>query len=409
MDHGDSVIEITPNNVREIKQIPFIGRQVLKKICNINHGQMDVHLVDGTVLRLRGANPGPYAVIHIDNPQFWRMLAMSGDLGFATAYIEGLWHTDDLTAVIELGARNMDGFSADFVGSRLHRLFQHICHRFRRNSTKGSRENIISHYDLGNAFYAQWLDESMTYSSALFTPDNSCLTNAQEAKYRALAERIHLKPEQKLLEIGSGWGGFAEYAAREHDARVTSITISPSQFEYAKKRIFDSGLNEKVDIRLQDYRDLTEKYDRIASIEMFEAVGEEYWPLYFEKINKCLAPEGRAGLQIITINDDFYHAYRKGADFIQRFIFPGGMLPSQAILRQHIERAGLVLQDAYSFGRDYAQTLKLWQVRFLDAWPALLKQGFDERFRRMWQYYLSYCEAGFLAGNIDVGQFVLRR
>lgn len=409
MRHGDYVIEITPQNVRELKQIPFIGRQVLKKISNINHGRMDVHLPDGTILRLIGKNPGPEAIIRIKDPRFWRMLAVSGDLGFASAYIEGHWETDDLTAVIELGARNMDGFSADFVGSRLHRLFQHICHRFRRNSSRGSRANIMSHYDLGNAFYAEWLDESMTYSSALFSQDNACLSNAQEAKYRALAERIALGSGQKLLEIGSGWGGFAEYAAREHDARITSITISPSQFEYAKKRMFDNGLNEKVDIRLQDYRDLNEQFDRVASIEMFEAVGEEYWPLYFEKVRKCLNPGGRAGLQIITIDDEFYSAYRKGADFIQRYIFPGGMLPSRQVLRHHIENAGLVWQDAYSFGRDYAQTLKLWQDRFLAAWPALVKQGFDEPFRRMWQYYLSYCEAGFRAGNIDVGQFVLKR
>jgi cyclopropane-fatty-acyl-phospholipid synthase len=249
----------------------------------------------------------------------------------------------------------------------------------------------------------------MTYSSARFLKADDTLLEAQHNKYAAIADRIQLGAADHVLEIGCGWGGFAEYAAKERGARVTSITISPSQAEYARKRIFNAGLADKVDIRLQDYRDLTGTFNRVASIEMFEAVGERYWPIFFSKLRDVISPGGLAGLQIITIDDVGFHAYRRGVDFIQRYIFPGGMLPSPTILKSQFKRAGFEQTGEVAFGLDYARTLEIWRKRFLEAWPEINGNGFDERFRRMWEYYLAYCEGGFRAQYIDVVQTGLYR
>jgi cyclopropane-fatty-acyl-phospholipid synthase len=289
------------------------------------------------------------------------------------------------------------------------RAWQAFRHWLNRNSRAGSRRNIHAHYDLGNAFYAQWLDRSMTYSSALFDAAGRDLAAAQARKYQALCERTGIGPDDHVLEIGCGWGGFAEHVASRIGARVTALTISREQHEFARRRIAEIGLADRVEVRLQDYRDETGSYDRIASIEMFEAVGKEYWPTYFGQLRDRLKPGGTAGLQVITIRDEFFATYSREIDFIRRYIFPGGMLPTPSIMRDLGLRAGLPLVSERVFGLDYARTLAEWRDRFLQAWPTIRPLGFDERFKRIWQYYLCYCEAGFRAGSIDVRQMVFAR
>jgi cyclopropane-fatty-acyl-phospholipid synthase len=277
------------------------------------------------------------------------------------------------------------------------------------NTREGAKKNIIAHYDLGNDFYSGWLDSSMTYSSALFSSPNQSLEHGQQAKYAAICDLIGVGPESRLLEIGCGWGGFAEYAARHRGAHVTALTISPSQRDFALARLQRAGLSDRVDIRLEDYRDHKGRYDGIASIEMFEAVGESYWPSYFGKIRECLKDDARAALQIITIEDDLFPRYRKRVDFIQRHIFPGGMLPSDAALKAEFARAQLKFESVHWFGRDYARTCREWSRRFNQVWPQIERQGFSEPFRNLWNFYLSYCEAGFLDGRINVGQYQIAR
>jgi cyclopropane-fatty-acyl-phospholipid synthase len=278
-----------------------------------------------------------------------------------------------------------------------------------RNSRKGSKKNIHAHYDLGNAFYNLWLDPGMTYSSALYTQPNQPLEAAQTAKYAALAEAIGVQSSHEVLEIGCGWGGFAEFVGREVGAKVQAITISQAQHDYAKRRVFEQGLAERVDIRLIDYRDVEGRFDRIASIEMFEAVGEAYWPTYFGKIGDLLQPGGRAGLQIITIADQLFDGYRSRPDFIQRYIFPGGMLPSENRLKAETDAAGLSWSGVRRFSHDYARTLRAWADAFDQRWDDVRRLGFDERFRRLWLYYLGYCEAGFRTGRTDVIQLALAK
>jgi len=277
-----------------------------------------------------------------------------------------------------------------------------------QNSRSGSRKNIAYHYDLGNNFYSSWLDESMTYSSAVFANDDMDLAAAQELKYEKLAQLADIQPGDRVLEIGCGWGGFAEYAARTHDAHVTGITISRAQFDYATKRLKDANLADKTDIQLKDYRDIDQKFDKIVSIEMFEAVGETYWPSYFSTVSNCLRPGGKAALQVITIADEIFHIYKAQPDFIQRYIFPGGMLPSMTALAPPLQQAGLKLVSETGYAQDYARTLAVWKEQFHNAWPDLAKTcRFDERFKLMWELYLSYCEGGFKAGNIDVKQMLI--
>jgi cyclopropane-fatty-acyl-phospholipid synthase len=284
-------------------------------------------------------------------------------------------------------------------------------HRLRPNTRKGSRKNIADHYDLGNDFYAEWLDDSMTYSSALFANGENDLRTAQLEKYRRLCRSLDLKPGMTVLEIGCGWGGFAEVAASEFGATVTGITLSKEQLAYAQERMKKAGLSDKVTLKLEDYRDTKGQFDRIASIEMFEAVGEEYWPVYFQTVRNRLAPGGKAGIQVITLADRFFADYRKTADFIQRYVFPGGMLPSPSRLREEIASAGLHLNDTFWFGLDYAETLSRWQVQFQSVWNKItnLSSQYDDRFKRLWEFYLSYCEVGFEVGWTDVGQVVIER
>lgn len=378
-------------------------------------GHLTVVLPNGEARHFQGAQPGPEAHLSVRNERMARRFLMRGHLGFCEAYLDGDWDSPDIRALFELFLLNQEALRQVMLGKPLIRWLSWFAHVLRPNSRTGSRRNIAAHYDLGNAFYAEWLDRSMTYSSALYTPapevsaNDDALEAAQLRKYAGLCERLDLQPGHHVLEIGCGWGGFAEYAAGTVGARVTAITISQEQYEYARARIERAGLSDRVDIRLQDYRDVTGSFDRIASIEMFEAVGERYWPTFFDTVRARLAKGGRAALQIITIDDSHFPSYRRGGDYIQRYIFPGGMLPSPSVLKAHVERAGLTWQDAFSFGPDYARTLDAWNDRFQAAWPRIAPMGFDARFKRMWEQYLAYCSAGFSAGTIDVIHLAVAR
>ena len=377
---------------------------------NWTFGRLTVLLPGGSIHRLEGPRPGPAAVLDIRDYRFARRVLASGDIGFAEGYMAGEWETPHLAALLETLARNHDHIRRLMVGHPLMKAIHWLSHRMNRNSRSGSRKNIHAHYDLGNAFYAAWLDPSMTYSSARFSRAGMALEAAQREKYAALARTMDLRPGQSLLEIGCGWGGFAEFAAKEIGARVTGITISREQHDFARRRMFDAGLSERADIQLIDYRDVQGRFDRVASIEMFEAVGMEYWPAYFGKIHDVLAPGGRAGLQIITIDDRYFAGRAKRTDFIQKYIFPGGMLPSEPSLKSVVDGAGLKWGTVERFGQDYAETLRLWDERFQGAWDDIRRvSGFDERFRRLWRFYLAYCEAGFRAARTDVIQLGLSR
>jgi cyclopropane-fatty-acyl-phospholipid synthase len=336
-----------------------------------------------------------------------RRVLAAGDIGFAEGYMAQEWDTPDLSAVLESASLNFDRLQRLVNGDLLSRAVNHLSHVFHANSRRGARRNIHVHYDLGNAFYERWLDSTMTYSAARFERPDEPLSQAQRNKYGALARSMALGPANHVLEIGCGWGGFAAFAAGEIGAKVTGITISREQYEFARRRMFELGLAERVDIRMVDYRDVDGQFDRVASIEMFEAVGERYWPAYFEKIRDVLSPGGRAGLQIITIRDELFDAYRNRADFIQKYVFPGGMLGSEQRLRQEVARAGLEWREISRFGQHYARTLSEWAARFQGAWDDIRALGFDERFRRLWRFYLSYCEAGFRTGRTNVIQLSL--
>ena len=392
-----------------LRRYPFLVRQMLGLAKQLETGMLTMTMPDGAALKFGGAVPGPAAQITVRDYNFANRLASEGEIGVAEAYLEGEWDSPDLTQVIELFSVNHALIESLLRGRPLTRLWQLFGHWRNRNTKTGSRRNIAAHYDLGNQFYEAWLDGSMTYSSALFSDGAQDLAQAQRRKYHELAAQTGMRAGDSVLEIGCGWGGFAEYAAREVGCHVTGLTISKAQHDFAKERIFRAGLNDRVEIRLQDYRDERGVYDKIASIEMFEAVGEAFWPAYFAQLRDRLKPGGAAGLQVITIKEAIFGTYRSELDFIRRYIFPGGMLPTLAILRDMGARHGVPMMAEINFGADYARTLAEWRRRFHAAWPVLTRQGFDERFRRMWEYYLAYCEGGFRSGNIDVRQMVFAR
>lgn len=383
-------------------------RLILALAGRLYRGSLEIRLPDGSSRRFKGREVGPHAVLVLRNARLARRFMVSGGLGFAESFVAGDWDTPDLAGLLVLLSLNEHAWSDRYAGG-LPRHWRRLQHRLRPNTRIGSRRNIHAHYDLGNEFFAAWLDPSMTYSAALFKPDAPDLEQAQQAKYRSLARLMGLAPGQRLLEIGGGWGAFAITAAKEFGARVTSITISRAQAEYARARVFREGLAERVEILLQDYRDVRGRFDRIASIEMVEAVGERFWPIFFGGLRERLMPEGRAGLQLITIADRYFEAYRRNVDFIRVYIFPGGMLPSPQVLACQVRQSGLEAEAALTFGQSYALTLRLWNERFQAAWPRVREMGFDERFRRIWTYYLASCEAGFRTGSIDVTQVALRR
>jgi cyclopropane-fatty-acyl-phospholipid synthase len=404
------IISVTPDSVDAVlADLPRMARLALGFASRLRRGTLDVTLPDGRVIRLGGLELGPAAVMQLHGYGFASRLINRGDIGIAEAYLNGDWDTPNLTQFLYLFCVNHDLIQAMLGDKPLMRSFQSVRHWFNRNTRRQARRNILAHYDIGNAFYSAWLDPSMTYSSALYEDHTPDLTAAQNNKYRRLAEAINLQPGQKLLEIGCGWGGFAEYVAKSFGAKVVGLTISKEQRDFAQKRIKDAGLSDKVEIKLQDYRDERDRYDRIASIEMIEAVGEAFWPRYFSQLRDRLLPGGFAGIQAITIQDSIFQSYRREVDFIQRYIFPGGMLPSPQVLKTLGDRFGVPVIRERIFGQDYAKTLAIWRNNFLAAWPNLKPLGFDDRFRRLWEYYLSYCEAGFLSGNIDVRQVVFAR
>jgi cyclopropane-fatty-acyl-phospholipid synthase len=404
------VISVTAETVDALlPDLPRMVRVALGFGSKLRHGSLEVTLPDDRTVRLGDNGPGPAAAMKVYNFGFASRLLRSGDIGIAEAYLRGEWDTPDLTQFLYLFCVNQDWMQTMLVGKPLVRTLQIIRHWFNRNTRRQARRNIYRHYDIGNAFYSAWLDPSMTYSSALFEDGTADLTAAQNNKYRRLGEAIDLRPDQKLLEIGCGWGGFAEYAAKTFGARVVGLTISKEQRDFAQARIQAAGLNDQVEIRLQDYRDERDRYDRIASIEMIEAVGEQFWPTYFSQVRDRLLPGGLAGIQAITIQDSLFQTYRREVDFIQRYVFPGGMLPSPQVLKSLGERFGVPVIRERIFGQDYAKTLATWRNNFRAAWPNLIPLGFDDRFRRLWEYYLAYCEAGFLSGNIDVRQVVFAK
>jgi cyclopropane-fatty-acyl-phospholipid synthase len=382
------------------------GFEVAKRL---SHGRLDFVLPDGRRFRAEGQQPGPAAEITIHNPDTFGRLIREGDLGFCDAYLDGWWSTPDLMAFMDLIHQGNEAVYDGYPGMSVIRVVEKLRFWWQSNSRMQAKKNIAYHYDLGNEFYQLWLDDTMTYSSGLFTTGQESLEKAQEQKYASMVDQMGAKPGDHVLEIGCGWGGFAEYAARERGLRVTGLTISQAQHDYAVARIARAGLADRVEIKMQDYRDETGLYDGIASIEMFEAVGERYWPVYFNTLRDRLKPGGHATLQIITVQDKRWHVYKRGVDFIQKYIFPGGMLPSPSILKTEIHRAGLRVKGSVEFGQSYSQTLRRWHDVFNERWPEVAKMGFDDRFRRMWNFYLTSCAGTFLSGNCDVTQITVTR
>ena len=400
-----SVLTSTNNQ----QNLPRYFARVFDLVGKLNSGRVDFILPDGRRFRAEGSKPGPVAEVTINNPDVFARLVREGDLGFCDAYLDGWWTTPDLQAFMDFIHADNDDMYDGFPGMALVRAWEKARFWFQSNTKRQALKNISYHYDLGNDFYSLWLDETMTYSSALFNTSQESLEKAQIAKYASMVDQMGVKPGDHVLEIGCGWGGFAEYAAKERGLKVTGLTISKEQLEYAQKRIKSMGLSDKVNLKLQDYRDETGLYDGVASIEMFEAVGEKYWPVYFDKIKQCLKPGKQATLQIITIQDARWEVYRKSVDFIQKYIFPGGMLPSPSVLRKEVHRAGLSVQHSIEFGKSYSQTLRRWFEVFNNKWDNISAMGFDDRFRRMWNFYLTSCAATFESGNCDVTQITLQK
>ena len=382
---------------------------VFQMAGRMERGRLDMVLPDGRRFRADGAAPGPVAELHVHDPDIFARLIREGDLGFCEAYVDGAWSTPDLQAFMDLIHVAGDEMYDGFPGMGLLRAFEKARFWLRRNTKGQARRNIAAHYDLGNQFYGLWLDETMTYSSALFETGQESLEVAQTRKYASMVDEMGAKPGDRVLEIGCGWGGFAEYAARERGLHVTGLTISKEQYDYAQERVQKAGLADRVEIKLQDYRDERGSYDGIASIEMFEVVGERYWPVYFDTLRERLKPDGRATLQIITVQDRRWEVYRRAPDFIQKYIFPGGMLPSPGALESEIEKARLALVRSVEFGESYSQTLRRWHDTFNDRWQDVAQLGFDDRFRRMWNMYLTSCAATFQSGNCDVTQITVAR
>jgi cyclopropane-fatty-acyl-phospholipid synthase len=391
---------------------PAAARAALAVLRRLQVGTLDLQLPDGTQARLgSGRADEPRAAMRL---QHWRVFSAalrSGDIGFAESYVAGDWHSPDLAALLALLVANREAIESIVYGSWWGSLLHRARHLLNRNSRRGSRKNIHAHYDLGNAFYGLWLDPTMSYSSAWFEGDRSRpLADAQWAKVRRALDECEVRPGSRVLEIGCGWGGVAEYAARHRDAHVTGVTLSREQLAYAQQRLRSQGLQHQADLRLQDYRDLDEgPYDAVVSIEMFEAVGRAYWPSFFRTLRAQLKPGAKACIQSITIRDDLFARYVNSTDFIQQYIFPGGLLPSVAAFREQAAAAGLRVCNELHFGADYAETLRRWREAFLARETQVRQLNFDTRFMRIWEFYLAYCEAAFDAGNTDVVQFTLQR
>jgi cyclopropane-fatty-acyl-phospholipid synthase len=390
------------NTIQTLRGSTYVNRDtrlVFQLLEKLSGGLLEIRLPDGSCALFGGGEHGVTLQVH-DEATFSMVLAR-GDIGLAEAYLDGYWDSPDITGLLALLAKNREVLKKAVYGSWRNLLAARVRHWLNRNSKAGSKRNIMAHYDLGNDFYQLWLDPSMSYSAAIYQESaDASLEMAQDAKYRRILNHLQAKAGQRVLEIGCGWGGFAELAI-DAGLHVTGLTLSPAQLAWAQKRV------PQADLRLQDYRDNDEQFDHVVSIEMFEAVGERFWPSYFKTVAGALKPGGKAMIQSITIRDDLFASYRRGTDFIQQYVFPGGMLPSPQAFRAAAAKQGLRVQGEYAFGLDYARTLAEWRHAFEAKWPAIQKLGFDESFRRLWRMYLCYCEAGFLAGNVDVVQFEL--
>jgi cyclopropane-fatty-acyl-phospholipid synthase len=389
--------------------LPRYFGAAFSQMKTIKSGALELALPDGRVFQIKTENPGPNARVEIINPDVFMRLAREGDMGFSDAYLEGWWTSPNLQAFLDLVFANNREIGHGFPGRFLVQYYERLRHWLRGNSKAQALKNIAYHYDLGNDFYSKWLDETMSYSSALFLNGQEDMAKAQTQKYASLCDEMGVKPDNHLLEIGCGWGGFAEYAAGTRGAKMTCLTISKEQHDFAKERMFKAGLADRVEILMRDYRDEKGSYDGIASIEMFEAVGEKYWPTYFNVVHDRLKPGANASLQIITIANELFPKYRKTVDFIQKHIFPGGMLPSSEALRHEIDRAGLMFVKSKEFGESYSITLRRWYETFNESWPEIVQIGFDQRFKNMWDFYLTSCAAGFHYGTTDVTQVTIQR
>jgi cyclopropane-fatty-acyl-phospholipid synthase len=402
-DRADSAYQLPQN-------IPGAARAVLRLLQNIRYGSITLQLPDGSAHRF-GGDASPHAALHLHNWRVFGAALKSGDIGFAEGFIAGDWSTPHLTDLLRLLIKNRNEVDNLIYGSWAGQLIYRIKHLLRRNTRRNSKKNIHAHYDLGNAFYGLWLDETMNYSSALFGDDaRAPLALAQDAKVRRALAMAGVKSKGRLLEIGCGWGALAEMATREFDCSVVGVTLSAEQLQFASERLRRQGLQGQADLRLQDYRDIDDApFDAICSIEMVEAVGQQYWPNYFSTVARLLKPGGRACIQSIVIADAHFDRYLKSTDFIQQYIFPGGCLPSPIEFRRHAQAASLEVVDELEFGQDYAETLKRWRERFLARRTDVLALGFDERFMRIWEFYLAYCEGAFLENNVNVVQYTLQK
>jgi len=380
---------------------------VFKFLNKINYGYLELTTFDGKVLKFGNSDENLKANIIIKSPNFNYNLIIGGSVGFAESYMRGEFETNNLSNLIELTARNIQVIYK-FSGLLDFPIINFVKNKIIKNTKNRSKKNISKHYDLGNDFFSLWLDDTLTYSSAIFDNTSKNLSEAQNNKYQKLINLIKPNNGDKVLEIGCGWGGFAEYIGKKYDVKLDCITISKKQFEYAKKRIFKCGLNEKVNIEIKDYRDLKGQYNSIASIEMIEAVGQNYLEGYFETIRNNLSSGGKAAIQAITIDDRLFDRYKNKQDFIQKYIFPGGFLPNKNSINQYVSDNGLTINSYISYADHYAETLAIWKKEFLKKWDLIKNQGFDLTFKRMWEFYLSYCEAGFKSKNIDLIQFSMQ-
>ena len=385
----------------------FSDQIVFKILRDIEHGYLEITKYNGELLKFGNPDSPLKSVLKIKKPNFTFNLIKGGSVGFAESYMRDEFETDNLSNLIEITARNIK-IIYKFSGLLDFPMVNYVKNIFIKNTRDRSKDNISKHYDLGNEFFALWLDKTLTYSSAIFDERNKDLSNAQNNKYQKLIDLIKPNNGDKILEIGCGWGGFAEYLGKKYDVKLDCITISKKQFEYAKKRIHECGLNEKVNIEIKDYRDLKNKYNSIASIEMIEAVGQNYLESYFKTIKDNLSDDGRAAIQAITIDDNMFDRYKNKTDFIQKYIFPGGFLPSKNIINKYVSENGLAIKSYDSYADHYSDTLAIWRNEFNKKWDLIKNQGFDLTFKRMWEFYLSYCEAGFKSKNIDLIQFSMQ-
>ncbi len=399
-----------PHSTTQRASIPAAARTVFALLRQLQVGSLTVQLPDGSVQRF-GHQASPHGTLLLRNWKPFAAALKSGDIGFAESYIAGDWTSSNLTELLRLLIRNREVIDRAIFGSWWGVALYRIKHLLKRNTRGNSKKNIHAHYDLGNSFYTLWLDESMNYSSALFGGDLAqSTTAAQNAKVRRALTEVGAAPGVRILEVGCGWGALAEMAARDFDAQLSGVTLSTEQLDFARQRMQRLGLSERVDLRLQDYRDISDApFDAICSIEMLEAVGQEFWPTYFQTVARLLKPGGRACIQSIVIADGLFERYLRNTDFIQQYIFPGGCLPSPSALRAQAQAAGLEVVNELAFGHDYAETLKRWRESFLARRADVLAAGFDQRFMHIWEFYLAYCEAGFAEDNLDVMQFTVRK